>query len=376
MTTLVCQSVDLAITKACNTFCPPLTAPASKGATRSGIATVCTPTAIVDPIPAGSDFEYDITVTNNDGSVTAHSVVLDDALPAGVSFVSVFPNPCVSGTIPANTCNLGDIGPGSSVSFSVHVKAINSGPVTNTASVSATECDRNTDDNSSSCSVTVQTDNMPTALEADREGCTNVSSPFCTGDADSIATVSDINRVFEPNETVRVDPAWTNTISNDDPDVTGTASNFVGPTGATYLITDTTADYGAIKAGQQSDCNGVTATSPNSTGTGDCYGFQALQTDPLVRPTSPDRPTTGTPTSTRRSRRARRLPGRSTSVTASPTSRVATSSIDSSRRSSTTASRKGEATPASADSSAPGRARCVTRWPPSSPEPSTTARTA
>jgi uncharacterized repeat protein (TIGR01451 family) len=266
VTTDICQSVDLAITKACSAVCAP---PASDIRTSSihenTVLPVC-PSPITE-IPGGLNFEYLITVTNNDALVNATNVTLNDALPAGVSFVSVSPNPCVTGTIPTNDCNLGTINAGASVSFAITVTAVQSGPVDNSASVSTPDfCERNATDNTADCQVTVNTNNMPTALEADREGCTNVSSPFCTGDPDSVATVSDVNRVFEPNETVRIDPTWKNTLSNADSDITGVASNFTGPgdgTVATYFIADSTADYGAIPANTASDCNS----------TGDCYGF-------------------------------------------------------------------------------------------------------
>jgi uncharacterized repeat protein (TIGR01451 family) len=270
VTTTICQSVDLAITKACDTFCPPADTRAS--AIRRSAVSVCEPTAIVDPIPGGSDFQYDITVTNNDGSVTAHNVILADALPAGVSFVSVFPNPCVSGTIPANTCNLGDIGPGNSVSFSIHVTAVESGPVQNTGSVSADECDRNTQDNSASCSVTVETNNMPAALEADREASSTDTDCITT---DPISTSSDHNRVFEPGEEVRIDPTWHNTLDNADADTTGTADTPSSPAGGTLTIEDCTADYGAIPANSDADCNSAT---------GDCYQMKVTEDVAGVRP--------------------------------------------------------------------------------------------
>ena len=269
VTTDVCQSVDLAITKACSALCDFAAAsvikPASVISKDDGLPTCPSP---ITTIGGGQNFEYVITVTNNDGSVTATNVILTDALPAGVTYVSDTAS-CTSGSIATNTCNLGSIPPGSSVEFGIVVTAVDSGPIANTASVAADQCDRNTDDNSSECSVTASTNNMPTALEADREA-TPVSDP------DGVPNVSDLNRVFEPNETVRIDPAWTNTLDNDTPsDVTGVASNFGAGdptgTGVSYTENDDTADYGVIPAHTQSDCN----ASANS----DCYNFQVIQSD-------------------------------------------------------------------------------------------------
>jgi len=264
--------VDLTITKACQTFCPPLV-----GVVRE--TSVCEPTDIVDPIPAGSDFTYNITVTNN-GTGTAHNVILDDALPAGITFDDVSPNPCASGDIsPDNNCNLGDIAAAGSVSFTIHVTANDSGTITNTASVSSDEnCDKNPNDNSASCGVTVETDNMPTALEADRESSSTDTT--CIGSA-PISTSSDVNRVIEPGESARIDPTWHNNLSNADADTTGTADTPTSVPGGTLTIEDCSADYGAIPGNSDSDCNSAT---------GDCYQMIATENVAGVRPHSSDHP--------------------------------------------------------------------------------------
>ncbi|HET7451422.1 MAG TPA: S-layer homology domain-containing protein, partial [Thermoanaerobaculia bacterium] len=269
----ICQSVDLALTKECDNVCP-----------IAGVRKTACEIAPITEIQGGNDFQYTITVTNNDASVAATNVTITDTLPASVSYVSD-DGGCDTSALPTITCSTSSLAAGGgSFTVSIVVKAIESGPSENSATASADQCDRNTDDNTSSCSVTIDTNNMPTALEADREGCSNGSSPFCTGDADSVATSSDMNRVFEPGETVRVDPAWTNTLDNDDPDVTGIASSPTSPAGGTLTIDDDTADYGAIPAGKQSDCNGITATSPDSTGTGDCYNMTVTEDVEGVRP--------------------------------------------------------------------------------------------
>jgi streptogramin lyase len=69
------------------------------------------------------------------------------------------------------------------------------------------------------------------------------------------------NDVLEVGETVAIVPTWKN--NGDAPQaVTGTASEFTGPAGATYTISDATADYGSIGVGASADC---------SSATGDCY---------------------------------------------------------------------------------------------------------
>jgi len=71
------------------------------------------------------------------------------------------------------------------------------------------------------------------------------------------------NGVFEAGETVSVVPTWKN---NDVAPhaVTGVASNFTGPAGPTYTISDSSADYGTLAAGGSNDCQ---------TATGNCYSL-------------------------------------------------------------------------------------------------------
>jgi S-layer homology domain len=69
------------------------------------------------------------------------------------------------------------------------------------------------------------------------------------------------NNILEVGETVAVVPTWKNNGDAPQP-VTGTASNFTGPAGPTYTITNSSADYGSIGAGASTDCQ---------TATGNCY---------------------------------------------------------------------------------------------------------
>ena len=74
-------------------------------------------------------------------------------------------------------------------------------------------------------------------------------------------SISNTNGVLEPGETVQVAPSWKNTLT-DPQTFTGTASGITGPTGPTYTINDSSADYGTVNAGAIGDCNSAT---------GDCY---------------------------------------------------------------------------------------------------------
>jgi hypothetical protein len=81
------------------------------------------------------------------------------------------------------------------------------------------------------------------------------------------------NGVLEPGETVVVAPGYSNSSGSAVP-LTGTASNFTGPAGATYAPpVDGTADYGSIPANMTKDCYGQTL---------DCYAMTAPS--PVTRP--------------------------------------------------------------------------------------------
>jgi hypothetical protein len=80
-----------------------------------------------------------------------------------------------------------------------------------------------------------------------------------------------LNGVFEPGETVAVVPAWINDTPTSLP-LTGTASNFTGPPGATYSLLQNSADYGTVPSGSVGEC-----TPPAG-----CYSMQL--DNPAVRP--------------------------------------------------------------------------------------------
>ena len=63
----------------------------------------------------------------------------------------------------------------------------------------------------------------------------------------------DDNGVLQPNETVVVAPRWLN--SGPAVSLTGTASNFTGPAGATHTIVDGAAAYGTLATGARATCS-------------------------------------------------------------------------------------------------------------------------
>ncbi|HEX4439252.1 MAG TPA: S-layer homology domain-containing protein [Thermoanaerobaculia bacterium] len=86
------------------------------------------------------------------------------------------------------------------------------------------------------------------------------SPPF---GVDRHATATNIhpNGLLETNEVATIEPSYTNSAATEAA-MTGAATSFTGPTGATYAIGDPAADYGTVAAGARASCFDAT---------GDCY---------------------------------------------------------------------------------------------------------
>jgi hypothetical protein len=93
-----------------------------------------------------------------------------------------------------------------------------------------------------------------------------------SADLSANGALSDGNGIFEPGETAKVSPAWTNNGAIPLP-LTGAASSFTGPAGAAYTINDSTTDYGQIATGATNDCGLVT---------GNC--LELFVSNPVTRP--------------------------------------------------------------------------------------------
>jgi uncharacterized repeat protein (TIGR01451 family)/CSLREA domain-containing protein len=87
---------------------------------------------------------YTLTVTNN-GPGDAHSVVVTDTLPVGVTYVSSSPTCSQNGYV--LTCTLSAISAGNTATITINTTADKVAQFTNTASVQAAETDPNTSNN-------------------------------------------------------------------------------------------------------------------------------------------------------------------------------------------------------------------------------------
>ena len=123
-------------------------------------------TTIFEVGPDFGEFTFTASVTNN-GPATAHNVVLTDTLPAGLVISNAYCDvgPCqtpaasslgnctVSGS--KVTCNLGTMAAGATAQATIPVQATSSGNPFDTASVTATEADPNTANNTASLTEAV-----------------------------------------------------------------------------------------------------------------------------------------------------------------------------------------------------------------------------
>jgi uncharacterized repeat protein (TIGR01451 family) len=114
-----------------------------------------TKTASAASVAQGGALSYTLTVTNY-GIINASSVVVTDALPASVTFVSATTS---QGTFNNNaglfTANLGTVNLGSGASITINVTANTIGSVTNTATTRAAQTDPNLGNNSATVIVAV-----------------------------------------------------------------------------------------------------------------------------------------------------------------------------------------------------------------------------
>ncbi len=101
-----------------------------------------------DPVFAGNDLTYTITVTNN-GPNDATNVTLTDTLPTGVTFVSASPG-CLFSPPNMVTCSLGTIAAGDSRDVTIVVRPNTPGVITDTVTVTAAEDDPDPDNNQDS----------------------------------------------------------------------------------------------------------------------------------------------------------------------------------------------------------------------------------
>ena len=108
-----------------------------------------------DPVRAGANLVYTVTVTNQ-GPAAATGVTLTDKLPANVNFVSAVPAQGTCSGTSTVSCSIGNLAVGAVSSVAIKVKTRQRGTLSNTAAVTATQVDPNSANNSATVTTTVQ----------------------------------------------------------------------------------------------------------------------------------------------------------------------------------------------------------------------------
>ncbi|MFN8531784.1 MAG: hypothetical protein U0670_24525, partial [Anaerolineae bacterium] len=144
---------------------------------------IVTKTDSPDPVTAGRDISYTITVTNN-GPSNANSVSFSDLVPSGTTFVSLTSpggwsctTPSVGGTGTVG-CSIASLNPAANGVFTLVLRT-NPGTggttVTNTASATTTSTDPNGGNSSGQATTTVS---GPTLVFTQQPTTTNIGSPI------------------------------------------------------------------------------------------------------------------------------------------------------------------------------------------------------
>src|SRR3954451_11463726 len=100
-------------------------------------------------------------VVTNQSSSPAFGVILRDALPVEMAFVSAAPSQGSCDTLPASDagaivqCRLGDMAAGSSVTVTVVTQSLGSGTLVNLATVTSEQQETNNEDNGATAGVVV-----------------------------------------------------------------------------------------------------------------------------------------------------------------------------------------------------------------------------
>lgn len=107
-----------------------------------------------DPVTAGANLSYTITVTNN-GPSQASGVSMTDALAAGASFVSATPSQGTCAGTSALVCSLGNLANAATATITLVLAWNSGGTKTNTASVASCSTDPASGNNSATATTAV-----------------------------------------------------------------------------------------------------------------------------------------------------------------------------------------------------------------------------
>ena len=205
-------------------------------------------------VPLGNNLTYTITVTNN-GPTSATTVSLTDTLAAGLTLVSATPSQgTCSGTGPI-TCAIGTLAGGASATITVIASAAQTGSYANTASVTATQPDLNTGNNSYTAVGIVQSNTCATPAQLGPGGnLTGVVNTYYPSPTTATVPAGTVNTTI-PVGTPRGGAAIANgdlllVMQMQDADInsTNTSAYGNGSTGAGFTAINNAGNYEFVKA--------------------------------------------------------------------------------------------------------------------------------
>ena len=137
-----------------------------------------TKVADVDPVTAGQNLTYTVTLTNS-GPSNATGVAAIDTLPTGTTFVSS-PDGCVEAPVGTVTCTAGALAVGAMVSFdfTVAVDTSTLGTISNTVTATSATNDPNSTNDTFMLDTAVQAESALTLTKSDSPDPVNAGSPL------------------------------------------------------------------------------------------------------------------------------------------------------------------------------------------------------